>query len=197
MANLLTWEWCRAYLATGLLMLYLMRTLSMWLDRTRTGEPWWKQLRSTLLPEKGIKWKDELVTLLGFSLLSVAWPILVLWMMINIFSAKASWRSKLPEAAFTCQPPYLRKAVNQADAQIMGTVFDPLGRAPALPFGHLNAGWLTFLNKESEGFALWCFEVPCTPIATGESTKPVLFSQRGFAWVKTRKVKGEFVFEGN
>ena len=94
MANLLTWQWCRAYLATGLLMLYLMRTLSVWLDRTRTGEPWWKQLRSTLLPEKGIKWKDELGTLFGFSLLSAAWPVLVLWMMINMFSAKASWRAR-------------------------------------------------------------------------------------------------------
>lgn len=197
MVNLLTWEWCRAYLATGLLMLYLVRTLSIWLDRTRTGEPWWRQLRSTFLPGKRFAWKDELVTLLGFGLLSVAWPVFVLWMLIHISSAEANWRSKLPEASFTCQPTYLRKAVTLVEAQIMGTVIDPLGRAPALPFGHLNAGWLAFLAKESEGFVLWYFDVPHTPAANGKSDQPDLLRQRGLAWVKSRKIKAEFVFEGN
>jgi hypothetical protein len=197
MRNFLTWEWCRVYLATGLVMLYLMRTVAIWLDRTRTGKPWWEELRSTFIPENGINWKDALITLLGFSLLSVVWPVLVLWMLINTFSGQASWRSKLPEAAFTCKPPHLRKTITQVDAEKLGAIIDPLGRAPALPFGHLNAGWLAFLGKKAEGFALWYFEVPCNPISTGESTQPVFSSHRGLAWVKSRKVKAEFIFEGN
>jgi len=197
MRNFLTWEWCRVYLATGLVMLYLMRTVAIWLDRTRTGKPWWEELRSTFISENGINWKDALITLLAFSLLSVVWPVLVLWMLINTFSGKASWRSKLPEAAFTCKPPHLRKTITQVDAEKLGAIIDPLGRAPTLPFGHLNAGWLAFLGKEAESFALWYFEVPCKPMSTGESTQPVFSSHRGLAWVKSRKVKAEFIFEGN
>jgi hypothetical protein len=197
MTSFLTWQWCRAYLVSGLVLLYLVHMVTLWLERARTGEPWWKELRSTFLPKKGGGWKDALITLLGFSILSIAWPVLALWMLINIFSGNASWRSKLPEAAFACQPAHLRKAVTQPEAETLGTVIDPLGRAPTLPFGHLNAGWLAFLGMEAEGFALWYFEVPCAPIATSETTQPVFLNRRGLAWVKSRKVKAEFVFEGN
>ena len=196
MTNFLTWESCLAYLSTGLIALYLLQAVTLWLERTRTEEPWWSEFRSTFVPATGINWREVLITLVGFSLLSVVWPVLAFGMGINIFGSKASWRSKLPEANFICQPRYLRKAVTRADAEIMGTIVDPLGRAPVGPFGHLNAGWLTFLEKGSEGLALCYFEVPHKPV-DGEDPDVISYSKyRGLAWVKGRKVRAEFVFEG-
>ena len=148
------------------------------------------------MPEKGIDWKEAIFTLLAFSLLWVVWPVLAVWIMVNLCSPTAHWRSQLPEAAFKCQSPHLRNAVTPADAETLGTVIDPLGRAPALPFGHLNVGWRAFLGKEAEDFALWYFEVPHKPISDKDTEAPSYLEYRGFAWVKGRKVKAEFVFEG-
>lgn len=196
MTNFLTWEWGRAYLVVGVVAFYLMRMLSMWLNRTRTEEPWWREIRSVIRPEKKFPWKDELIVLLASCVMSIAWPVLVVWISIILFSSTASWRSKLPEATFKFQQAHLRKVMTQAEAETLGTVIDPLGRAPALPFGHLNAGWQAFLNKQAEGFALWYFEVP-HKTKDGESTDaPTYLEFRGFAWVMADKVKVEFVFDG-
>ena len=40
------------------------------------------------------------------------------------------------------------------------TVFDPLGMAPNLPFGHLNNSWRDFLEKVDPTCEIWSF---CTP----------------------------------
>jgi len=82
--------------------------------------------------------------------------------------------------------------ISTAEAEKMGVVADPLGRAPALPFGHLNGAWQSFLAKREDDFSLWYFEVPV-------ENAPVRFGRacRGFAWVKARKVQAEFVFETN
>ncbi|MFZ4711842.1 MAG: hypothetical protein ACOYMH_18580 [Zwartia sp.] len=197
MTTFFTWKWIGSYLATGIVVIYLTRMLTLWLNRTRTGQPWWVEIHAVFRPEKQFQWKDEFITLLICCLFSVAWPVILVWIPISLCSSSANWRSRLPSASFKCQPAHLRKAITPFVAETLGTVIDPLNRAPSLPFGHLNAGWLAFLGMEAEGFALWYFEVPCAPIATSESTQTVLLNQRGLAWVKSRKVKAEFVFEGN
>jgi hypothetical protein len=196
MTSFLTWERGLAYLAVGVVALYLIRMLNMWLNRTRTEGPWWEELRNIFMPNKKFDWKEALLSLLLFSLFSVAWPVIVVWISINHFSSTASWRSKLPEATFTCQQAHLRKAMTQAEAESMGAVIDPLGRAPALPFGHLNAGWQAFLGNHAEDLALWYFEVPHRPTDGKSTDAPSYLEFRGFAWVQAGKVKAEFVFEG-
>lgn len=197
MTNFVTWEWMRAYLFTGLVVLYLLRMLNIWLNRTRRATHWGKELIRTFTPKKTLDWGDELLALLLLSLIAVVWPVALVWILISLRSRKASWRPQLPEDAFTCQSPHLRQTVTRAEAESVGTVIDPLGRAPALPFGHLNVGWLAFLGKEAEGFALCYFEVPPLPAAGNENQNPSCCQYRGFAWVKARKVKAEFVFEGS
>jgi len=196
MTDFLNWEWARAYLITGMVVLYLLRMLNIWLNRTRTDQHWLQELLSTFIPSKAINWRDELLALLLISLIAVAWPVVLIWILIDILSVNANWRSQLPEAAFTCQPLNLRRVVSRVDAETLGAVIDPLGRAPAMPFGHLHEGWLAFIGKEAEGLALWYFEVPPEPVAGDENRTTTLLSYRGFAWVKARKVKAEFVFEG-
>jgi hypothetical protein len=82
--------------------------------------------------------------------------------------------------------------ISIAEAENLGVVTDPLGRAPALPFGHLNGAWLTFLSGQEPDFSLWYFEVPLENALVRYER-----ACRGFAWVKARKVKAEFVFETN
>lgn len=54
MTYFLTWEWFRIYLATGLVLLYLLRMLNMWLTRSRSGKHWRAELLSTFMPKKAI-----------------------------------------------------------------------------------------------------------------------------------------------
>lgn len=37
------------------------------------------------------------------------------------------------------------------------SIFDPLGAVPAIPFGHLNAGWLSFKAKLTPHDSIWTF----------------------------------------
>lgn len=95
-----------------------------------------------------------------------------------------------PEDAFHCQRVHLRMLTSPAQAEQLGEVTDPLGRAPALPFGHLHSGWRAFLGKQEAAYSLWYFEVP-----DGDAAGAQRLQYRGFAWVKARKVQAEFIFE--
>ena len=195
MANFLTWEWCGVYWVSGLVVLYVLRMVSTWLRRTRSPKHWHQDLVSTFMPTKAFDWLEELKILPGLVVVAVLWPVAAVFAIKDLCGANASWRARLPEAKFSCKPPHLLRAVSRAEAEILGTVIDPLGRAPALPFGHLNSGWMAFLSGQAADFALWYFEVPREPAADG-SPKPRYLRYRGFAWVKGGKVGAEFVFEG-
>lgn len=128
--------------------------------------------------------------------MTLVWPPVLVWAIVGLCGPSAMWRLQLPAASFYCKPHHLRKPMTQVEVEKLGVVVDPLGRVPSLPFGHLNAGWLAHLGEEAEGFALWYFEVPRKPASSIRAEETARFEYRGFAWVKGRKVKAEFVFEG-
>ena len=196
MADFFAWHWLRYYVVTGLVLFSVLRITAVWLHRTRGAQTLRQELISTYLPKAALDWRDALTTMAMLPLIAVVWPVVLVWGITVLCSPNAAWRSKLAAATFCCKPQYLRKPITQAEAEMLDLVIDPLGRAPALPFGHLNAGWLAFLGKEAEGFALWYFEISREPAPVGGLVQPVWLCSRGFAWVKAREVQAEFVFEG-
>ena len=140
--------------------------------------------------------KGVLKVALFLPLAVLVWPAAV-WVVVQYhFFPGAAWPVD-PEAAFTCRRQHLVKVVTPVMAEAEGVVVDPLGRAPGLPFGHLNGGWLGFLAKRKRWEKLWYFEVPgvVAPATSDRVDAPSGPRMRGFAWVKGRKVQSEFVFE--
>lgn len=102
---------------------------------------------------------------------------------------------------FRCRPEHLTKCVKVADAEAAAIVKDPLGRTPNLPFGHMNAGWQNFLEKQAPEWKLWAFEVPGASVATDQAGDRQWSVHRGrilgYAWVSKRRVQAEFVVESD
>jgi len=93
---------------------------------------------------------------------------------------------------FRCKQEHLRMPISIFEAEKLGVVTDPLGRAPALPFGHLNGAWLEFIGRKEVYFNLWYFEVPLE-----NAQVRYVRACRGLVWARARKVQAEFVFETN
>jgi hypothetical protein len=47
--------------------------------------------------------------------------------------------------------------VSVEEVEALETVLDPLGAAPNVPFGHLNAAWRAFIEGGTECDELWSF----------------------------------------
>jgi hypothetical protein len=86
---------------------------------------------------------------------------------------------------FICKPRHLCPPTIRLVAEELGAVCAPLLRAPRLPFGHLQVGWLEFLAKQTLACSLWLFEVP--------GLRYCRF--RGLDWAMDCIVHAELVFD--
>ncbi len=68
--------------------------------------------------------------------------------------------SDYPDGVFACRRKHLVRLVSSDAVEADAKVIDPLGRAPDLPFGHLNAGWC---HKVSSGAMHGCGYAKCGP----------------------------------
>ena len=95
---------------------------------------------------------------------------------------------------------HLLRKVSVQDALAASTVVDPLGRVPALPFGHLNKNWQSFLDAKQPGWQLWQFEVPGVVSGSRQRNQPQWALPRGrkagYAWAtRWKRIEREFVTE--
>lgn len=98
----------------------------------------------------------RLVEVIVLLLLSLVWPVAVCLKLADIRQTRRNKRAK----RFPVQRSWLRQRLTIEQVEQQETVADPLGAAPALPFGFFNQAWLNFvaaLRKEDE---LWRFEAP-------------------------------------
>jgi len=98
-----------------------------------------------------------------------------------------------------CQRQHIVKLLTPEEAEREEWVFDPLGRAPNAPFGHLAQGWRSFLELNQPGFQLWSFKVPGrfpSFKAKSDHTREWSVAQgekMGYVWVHKGKIKAEFL----
>jgi hypothetical protein len=129
------------------------------------------------------------------------WPLAVAFW-VSEFRPKPEKPARVPdpEDAFDIKSAHLLRTVTAAEAESQAVVTDPLGRVPALPFGHLNPGWLRLLAQMQEGDALWYGEVPGQQLPYPAPERHVQFelprgAKRGYAIQRQGKVVADFLFE--
>ena len=126
----------------------------------------------------------------------IGWPGLIIWYFNGKQNdAKRKIRQVLPD--FECTPQYLVTQVPKNEAESLNCVFDPLGKVPTLPFGHLNRGWETFLLKKYDEYEeLWLFHTP-KGSKTGKYQFACTSDMRGYAKVLNGKILSEFIAEAD
>ena len=123
----------------------------------------------------------------------VAWPAFIVWWLMQ--------KREEPEALddeddFACNMGNLVSEVTPIEAEVFNQVHDPLGKAPKLPFGHLNKAWGCLLAEMTEpADQLWSFFIP-KDTAIGKY-RSVSGDVRGYAIVRKGKIVGELVVESD
>jgi len=196
MNQLTAWQWFGVYLIAGACVLVLMRLYVKLVVRPPGNSEFVTEMMAAIRADQPFDWRSKAKSVLFMPLAVLVWPLSVGVGISEIRKPARGYPGNPPEPApeeqFRCQREHLRMPISAAEAEMMGTVTDPLGRAPDLPFGHLNGAWVTFLNKKEADFSLWYFEVPLENAVVRPER-----ACRGFAWVKARTVQAEFVFETN
>ena len=190
MPQLTAFEWVGVYLGVGACALVLMRLFVKWVVRPPQQSEFVTEMMAAIRADLPRNWRETAKSVLFVPLAVLVWPLSVGVGITELRKPARSYRAPAPEEKFRCQREHLRMLTSPLEAEKLGVVTDPLGRTPALPFGHLNGAWVAFLAKEEPGFSLWYFEVPLDHAPDRHR-----LALRGFAWVKTRKLQAEFVFE--
>ncbi len=87
------------------------------------------------------------------------WPVLFFFEMKYRFFDKGN-RSPSEETEFAVTRNDLQTQLSLHEVEQLEMVFDPLGAAPNVPFGHLNAAWKEFCEGMDPHGSLWSFTAP-------------------------------------
>lgn len=124
-------------------------------------------------------------TLLGL-LVVPFWPVLFFFEMKSRFFGEAS-RSPLEEPEFAVTRNDLLTQLSVQEIEQLEMVFDPLGAAPNVPFGHLNAAWKKFCEGLEPIDSLWSFTAPWT---SAWGSKDI---RQGYVIVRGEEIGAHFI----
>ena len=195
MADFNALEWFGVYLVVGACLLVLLRLYVTLVLRPPGDSEFVTEMMAAIRADEPFDRRKAVKSALFIPLAVLVWPLSVGVGLSEIRKPARTYREPSPEEQFRCQREHLLMLTSPAEAEKLGVVIDPLGRAPALPFGHLHNGWRAFLRKQAPDYSLWYFEVPLIELPNTERAGAPRLKYRGFAWVKARKVQAEFVFE--
>ena len=119
-----------------------------------------KEVRDTLYPERKKFWyrfaNNILAPVLAGLAMIALWPVAVCLQLSDYLKQK--WRTEMPKPGLEVGLNHLLEKVTVDEVIARETVADPLGGAPAVPFGHLNAGWEEFISGLASEDELWTFQ---------------------------------------
>jgi hypothetical protein len=122
----------------------------------------------------------------------VAWPIFIIWVCHKKYKEYLDMLERR-KPKFFCLDEFLIREISAVEAEKDSLVIDPLGMAPAVPFGHLNKVWCDFLAGIEEGDSLCLFEIPKGSFTGKENwTKNPM---HGYAQVRRKKIIAEFIYK--
>ena len=91
-------------------------------------------------------------------LVIVGWPVALFMQLREILQhLKNPPAKRLVFKEFSITRGDLGQQITVAEIEERESIFDPLGAVPAIPFGHLNAGWLSFKAKVTPHDTIWTF----------------------------------------
>lgn len=129
----------------------------------------------------------------------VAWPAVIIWWFMQKRDEPDAIDDEdidADDCDFTCSMGNLVSEITPIEAEVFNQIYDPLGKAPNLPFGHLNKAWGRLLAEMTEpADQLWSFFIPKdTHIGLYRS---VSGDVRGYAIVRKGRIVGELVVESD
>ena len=194
--------WFSIYLAVGLPVLVLLRLLGARRTKLQPAGEMYRAIMADLRSKESrrVRWTRFAKEILMYPLVLFIWPVVLVLLILDMYFWSKDHRKPDPEAAFNCRRQHLVRVVSPEAAEAEAKVVDPLGRAPELPFGHLNAGWHDLLADKQIGDSLWYFEIPGYKPGPDETPPKHQWAvprgaKRGYALVQSSKVRNEFIFE--
>lgn len=113
-----------------------------------------------LRPERKSLWFRLLNDVLGPALVGTLivpfWPVLVFFK-VKDFVVGEPDRGPIDEPEFAVTRGDLQTQLSVQEIEQREIVFDPLGAAPHVPFGHLNTAWKKFCEGMEPFDSLWSF----------------------------------------
>ncbi len=175
-----------AYLSLGVLL--LIGLLAERKPRER-GDQSLVELAKAMDPARKSRWyrvrSDILAPGLTGLLVVLAWPGALLWaakIKIERWMQDRDIAAHEASRIFAVRRGDLVEKVEVAAVEAKETVFDPMGAAPAVPFGFLNPQWQALLAQRTTADALWSFR------ALRDGDWGLLDEHTGYALMRRRKV---------
>ena len=103
------------------------------------------------------------VPLLACLAVVVGWPVAIFMKVKDMLGMNSySGASAGEHREFSVGRDDLQERLSVEEIEARERVIDPLGAVPALPFGHLNSAWKTFLEGMGPDGAVWSFSANWT-----------------------------------
>lgn len=145
---------------------------------------------SDLRPERKSLWfrllNDVLGPVLVGTLIVPFWPVLVFFKVKELVFGEPN-RGPVDEPEFAVTRDALQTQLSLQDIEQREIVFDPLGAAPNVPFGHLNAAWKEFCNGMGPDDSLWSFTAHWT---SAWGSKDI---RQGYVIVRGEEIGAHFI----
>lgn len=138
-----------------------------------------KSLRFRLL-------NDVLGPALVGTLIVPFWPALVFFKVKELVVGEPA-RGPIDEPEFAVTRNDLQTQLSLQEIEQMEMVFDPLGAAPNVPFGHLNAAWKKFCEGIEPHDSLWSFTAQWT---SAWGSKDI---RQGYVIVRGEEIGAHFI----
>jgi hypothetical protein len=187
------------YVGVGVIALVLCRIIN-WLKLRYRNRFVADLLASVAKPPSPFQLADTLKDIGSWLLALAIWPLAVLIVAGDWLSAlrrgEIPHRELDPEARFYAKDN-LTEIITIDEAESRERVSDPLGRVPAAPFGHLSAGWKSFLERQPSNKAeLWAFDRKFDAKERWSFDR-ANGSGRGYCWVVDGRITTEIRTEGS
>lgn len=151
------------YFGVGFVVCAVVVTSHLWMKRGQSSS--FSNALKSLNPSRQRFWyrvlEDYVVPGFAFILVWLVWPVAIGLKIVAMFKKKdaeavSEQRAKAKE--FVLKEDALLREMTVAEIEQVNMVIDPMGAAPNLPFGHLNALWVQFRDGLQPDETLHMFE---------------------------------------
>jgi len=176
------------YLGIGAVVLFLMVAFHKLTKKKDDNSL--SDVLADLGPERKSLWFRLLNDVLGPALIGALivpfWPVLVFFKVKELVFGEPA-RGAIDEPEFAVTRDDLQTQLSLQEIEQREIVFDPLGAAPNVPFGHLNAAWKKFCEGMEPHDSLWSFTAQWT---SAWGSKDI---RQGYVIVRGEEIGAHFI----
>ena len=157
-----------------------------------------RELEKILYPKRSFKdeVKEALVIPAALVGITLGWPIFIYMVFEGAWYKRVNTDPLSEEKKFATQDMYLKSKVSIEEAESRALYQDPENATPAIPFGHLHKGWVTFIEQIQMEDELWSFLIPKGSLV-GRYGSETQADMHGYSIVRNGKTIDEFIYEGS